>query len=136
MNESLFTDLTPAQAETIAAGASEQFIVASAGYGYTSAVLKRTGDNSFSVQDLYVADLERDGFAVYAKFRVQATDGSFLSTSTKRYDRKGASASGMHYKNLSASFSKDIKSIQLEIYQDKPGTDPRTRGPLTALNSL
>lgn len=124
-HEQLFTDLTHTQAETVAAGVSTRIDTP---YGGARADITRTGPGSFVAAELAVADLKIDGSRVYAKFRAKATDGTILTTPTRRYDTFVPLNQATVYKGLRGSFSKNIKQIQLAVYKDQPGTDPVSFG--------
>lgn len=119
----LFTDLPPEQAEMIAAAGNS---FANASYGTAAAGnLTRTGSRSFKISDLIVQDTAKDGKAVYAKIQGQTSDGTILTTSTKRY---GTGGLGKRYRNLTGSFSEDIVQFRVAVYREQPGRDPVTGG--------
>jgi hypothetical protein len=120
-HELLFTDLTTTQAETIAGGIGKLALIR-ASYGYAESEFGRTGRNSF-IGNLYVKDQVKDGFPVYAKFQVRATDGSILTTQTERFDLKGAAGSGTFYTDLRGAFSKNITQLRVVLFRRNPGRD-------------
>lgn len=120
-HEQLFTELTPAQAETISAAASASV---SDFFGSADAFFTRTGPGAFKADFLNVKDRRADGLRVYARFQGLATDNTVLTTPTRRFDEKGAFGGGTVHKNLNGSFSKNIKQLRVVIYRDDPiGTD-------------
>lgn len=119
--EHFLADLTPAQAETVTAGATSSV---TADYGGATANIRRTGKKSFAVDFLNVKDRRFDGKSVYAKIQAKATDGTFATTPTARYDNKGAFEGGTTYTGLSGSFNKNIKQLRVLIYRDDLFADP------------
>jgi len=109
--EPLFTDLTAEQAETITAAVGP--IDVNVSYGAASAIgVQRTGRRSFKASFLRVRDNAADGNAVYAKIQGLATDGSVLTTPTKRFDRKGKGGGATTYNSLKGSFGKNIRDLR------------------------
>ena len=124
-HEQIFADLTPAQAETVTAGATSSI---TASYGSATANFRRTGKKSFAVDFLNVKDRRFDGKSVYAKFQAKATDGTIATTPTARYDNKGAFEGGTNYTGLAGSFNKDINQLRVLIYRDDLFADPVAGG--------
>ncbi|GAB4386186.1 MAG: hypothetical protein Kow00121_52260 [Elainellaceae cyanobacterium] len=120
--EQLFTDLAPAQAETIAAGV---FTKVDTSYGYAEADVIRFGDKGFAAH-LKVGN--KGTFKVYAKFQARASDGTHLSTPTKRYDVYQNADLSDYTSGLIGSFSKNINQVRVAIYNDRGGSDPVTFG--------
>jgi hypothetical protein len=141
-SEQLFTDLTPTQAETTVGGSiindggglqipgSLRFSSVFSAYGKASAVFRREGLNSFSVNSLFVKDTLKDGHPVYALFQARPFDGSsILTTSTRRLDLKGQAGSGTFYDHLNGTFGKSIQQLRVVIMRDNPGRDLFVAGP-------
>ena len=136
MNESLFTDLSSDQAETLAAGLRPPDSIppvlrnrslAVANFGSASALIN-IARNGFTVSSLHVEDSLRDGHPVYAKFQARTTDGSTLFLAPKCYDKKGEAGNGTDYRNLRVGSSKPISQVRVMIYNDVSGTDPVAAG--------
>lgn len=117
--EPLFTDLTPKQAETIAAAGLSQ---ARAPYGEATASI-RGGLRSFSVSELNVEDLLRDGRSVYAKIQGMTPSGQILTSSTKRFDRNGSARPGTRYTGLRGAFSSNVSQYRVAVYLTQRGRD-------------
>lgn len=128
--EQLFTDLTPAQAETTAGGKpfddgntptdSESFALASYGSADTSIFNLGGGSISFN---MLVKDRAKDGQPVYAKFEGIGIDGRSLIGSSKFFDFRGAAGSGtIHIRN--ASFGKTVSLIKARVWIHRKGRSP------------
>ncbi|WNZ25797.1 hypothetical protein HJG54_25145 [Leptolyngbya sp. NK1-12] len=127
--EQLFTDLTPAQAETTTGGSPTKFPSVFADYGVASASVERIGfnPNAFTVTNLRVKDILKDGHPVYAQIQGKPSDGSNILTSGGRhFDRKGAAGKGTVIPGFSFGFNpfeKHISKVRLVILRDNPGRD-------------
>lgn len=128
--EQLFTDLTPAQAETTAGGKpfddgntptdSESFALASYGSADTSIFNLGGGSISFN---MLVKDRARDGQPVYAKFEGVGIDSRSLMGSTKFFDLRGTAGPGtIHIRN--ASFGKNVFLTKARVWIFRKGRSP------------
>lgn len=130
-HEQIFIDLTPKQAETIAAGAPlYRLSQADSYYGGAAADITATGPSSF-FGTLEVKDLNKDGYPVYAQFQGKLTeDGPIFTGGTKFYDRSGAEGSGMNTGFFHGNFGKTypFRFIRIAVYRDNPGRDLFTAG--------
>lgn len=121
--EHLFTDLTPAQAETIAAGVTiNAGKSVDASYGKALVGFGRTGSGSFE-GNLFVKDKVKDGLPVYAKFHGLTSDGRTLIGSTKFFDLEGAAGPGTNHNGFKVSFGNvNIERVRVAIYRrNRPG---------------
>lgn len=129
-HEQLFTDLTSAQAETIAInGGSGYLSVANASYGGASLEIQPTPDRGSFVGNLSIADWDNDGYPVYAKFQGKTADGRILTSSTTYLHLKGDNTSTSD-KPVRFSFGKnvDMRKVWVAILRRNPGRDPYVSG--------
>lgn len=122
-HEQLFTDLTPTQAEATTGGSPVDgpFRTPSSVtqyWGEAKAYISPRKGGGFTVNYLTVNDILADGKSVYAKFEAEATDGTHIVTSNKRYDKTGASGKGRTYRNLVGGGNYSIKRVRVTIYRD------------------
>jgi hypothetical protein len=133
-HEQLFTDLTPAQAETTAGGRPIDDGGfgpggnVNASYGRAFATFRRTGQGSLT-GSLFVKDKAIDGHLVYARFQGLTSDGRILNSSNRFEDKQGAARKGTNYSVFNVNFGNiRINSVRVTISRDNPGTDLFTAG--------
>jgi hypothetical protein len=121
-HEQLFIDLSSSEAETIAAGV---FTKVDASYGYADADVIRFGNNGFAA---HLKVFNKGASKVYAKFQAKASDGTILTTPTKRADVYQDSRGTDYTGGLTGSFSKNINQVRVAVYKDQSGSNPVSFG--------
>ncbi len=125
-HKQLFTELTPAQAQTITAAGNYSTAVAK--YGFADASFFRVGTSSFSAERITVKDTFKDGFPVYAIFQGQRADGSIENAEVKLLDSKGTDGPGTFYRQYATHFSQAFFRIRIAILRKNPGRHLFTAG--------